>query len=294
MCKPSPQQELNLPGHRKAAKLRHVIALPLIIEPDSDVSDFAAVQVDAVVAGRTYRMMLDTGAAVTQLVADEYLTSLPVVSEDTSAGAFGRKVTYPVVRIPDLAIGDLQVGALEVTCGPKLLGSMVGMDVLGRRRCHLRLEANILELDALPDHVLAQTLATDSRRHASIELSWPGITARALVDSGSPPTLVNKEFRHNYPELFTQIGMTSGGDASGDHTDTPVLLMHGPVIGGHRFTAHKVVAVDLSGINGATEYPSDLILGYSTLRQADWLFDFPGGKWDITAMKVSEDKPASS
>jgi hypothetical protein len=30
------------------------------------------------------------------------------------------------------------------------------------------------------------------------------------------------------------------------------------------------------------EYPMDLILGYPTLRQADWLFDFPAKRWTLT------------
>jgi len=26
----------------------------------------------------------------------------------------------------------------------------------------------------------------------------------------------------------------------------------------------------------------DLILGYPTIRQADWLFDFPAARWAVT------------
>jgi hypothetical protein len=270
-----------------------MMSIPLIIEPDSDVSDFAAVTIDATVEGRTYRMMLDTGAAVTQLSTDDYLTSLPRVGEDTSAGAFGRRVRYPVVRIPGLAAGDLRVDAIDVTCGDDRLG-MLGMDVLGRYRCHLRLDARVLEVDALPDRALGQVLSADSRRHVYIELSWPGVTASACLDTGSPPTLVNQAFWHAHPELFTQIGMSPGTDASGDRVDTPVLLMDGPSIGGRAFGAHKVVAVDLSGINKTTQYPNDLILGYSTLRQADWLFDFPARKWDLTAMTAFQHKTTPS
>ena len=38
-------------------------AVPLIIEPDPDDPDFANVLVDATIAGRPYRLILDTGAA---------------------------------------------------------------------------------------------------------------------------------------------------------------------------------------------------------------------------------------
>jgi hypothetical protein len=58
--------------------------------------------------------------------------------------------------------------------------------------------------------------------------------------------------------------------------------MAGPVIGQRTFGSHKVVAVDLSGVNSTLDYPMDLILGYPTIRQADWLFDFPARRWAVT------------
>jgi hypothetical protein len=36
--------------------------------------------------------------------------------------------------------------------------------------------------------------------------------------------------------------------------------------------------VDLSTVNGTL----DLILGYPTIHLADWLFDFPAGRWART------------
>jgi Aspartyl protease len=264
------------------------MAVPLIIERDSDENDFASVMIDAAIAGHPYRLILDTGGARTHLNSDDYLASLPAVGEHTSAGSFGREVTYPVVRIPGLVAGDLRVDAVEVTCSDDQLGGVLGMDVLGRYRCHLRLDAGVLELDALPDRALDQGLLVDSRGHAYIEVSWPGVTASACVDTGAPPTVVNKGFWHAHPELFTQIGMVTGTDASGDQMDTPLLLMNGPVIGTRPFTAHKVVAADISSTNQTADYPNDLILGYSTLRQADWLFDFPAKIWAITAMTTPE------
>ena len=59
--------------------------------------------------------------------------------------------------------------------------------------------------------------------------------------------------------------------------------MTGPVIGQRAFGSHKAVAVDLAGVNSTLEYPMDLILGYPTIRQADWLFDFPARRWAVTS-----------
>ena len=82
--------------------------VPLIIEPDPDDPDFASVLVEATVAGRPYRMLLDTGAARSQLDADEYTLSLSPVHGDSSSAAFGGQVTDPVVTVTDLVAGPLR------------------------------------------------------------------------------------------------------------------------------------------------------------------------------------------
>jgi hypothetical protein len=88
--------------------------VPLIIEPDPDDTDFASVMVDATIAGRPYRLVLDTGAARTQLDADEYTSGLSPVGEDSSFAAFGGRVTDPVATITDLDVGPLRLAELDV------------------------------------------------------------------------------------------------------------------------------------------------------------------------------------
>jgi hypothetical protein len=58
--------------------------------------------------------------------------------------------------------------------------------------------------------------------------------------------------------------------------------MAGPMIGGTVFARHKVAMVDLSQPNAGLEQPMDLILGYTTLRRANWLLDFPARRWTLT------------
>jgi hypothetical protein len=264
-----------------------VSQVPLIIEPDEDEPDFASVRVDATIAGRPYRMMLDTGAGQTDLEADEYTRGLTPVGEDRSAGVFGVAVVYPVVTITDLAVGSLRLATLDVRRSERVAGGLLGMDVLGRHRCHFRLDAAILDVDPPPGTELDNTeldneLLIDRRGHVLIEVRWPGASARAVWDTGSGPTLVNRDFWLAHPELFEQIGLIEGTDAGGERAQTPLLLMAESIIGQRTFGRHKAVAVDLSPANSTAEYPPDLILGYPTLRQADWLFDFPARRWTLT------------
>lgn len=256
--------------------------LPLIIEPDADEPDFATVLVDATIAGRPYRLVLDTGAARTQLNADEYTSSLQPLSEHTSSGTFGGSATDPVVTVTDVVIGPLRRVELDVTRSKRGMGNILGMDLLGHYACHFRLDARVVELEAPSGAEAEQDLVRGPRGHVYVDVRWPDITGRACWDTGSGPTVVDRGFWLRNRDLFEQIGVLTGTDANGDKQEGPLLLMAGPVIGGRQFSRHKAVAVDLSHVNGSLDRPMDLILGYPTIRQADWLFDFPAGRWTLT------------
>jgi len=257
--------------------------VPLIIEPDPDDPDFATVLVDATIAGRPYRLLLDTGAARTQLDPDDYTSGLNSVGEDASSAAFGGRVSDPVVTITDLAVGPLRVAALDVTRSEREVGGRLGMDVLGRSCCHFRFDAGFLDLEEPPGHRTTDDLLMNRRGHAYVEVRWPGSSAQACWDTGAGATIVNRDFWVGHPELFEQIGVSVGTDAHGDRAETPLLLMAESVIGQRTFSRHKAVAVDLSQVNSTLDYPMDLILGYPTIRQADWLFDFPARRWTLTS-----------
>ncbi len=256
--------------------------VPLIIEPDPDDPGCATVLVDATIAGRPYRLVLDTGAARSQLEADEYTSGLPAAGEDTSLAAFGGRVTDPLVTVTDLVAGTLRVAALDVTRGARGLGHRLGMDVLGRHRCHFRLDAGVLDLDVPPDARAGHDLVMSSRGHVYVEVRWPGVTGQACWDTGAGATIVDHGFWLAHPELFEQIGTSAGIDGNGHRAETPLLTMAGPAFGGRTFGRHQAVAVDLSAVNATLEYPMDFILGYPTIRQADWLFDFPARRWTLT------------
>lgn len=259
--------------------------VPLRIEPDPDDPDCATVMVDGTIAGRPYRFILDTGAARTQVAADDYTTALSTVAEHSSAGAFGDRVTDPVVMVTDVAVGPLQAATLLVTRaerGRPPVSNLIGMDLLQRYRCHFRLDAGVLDVDAPPGWRAEHELLMDSRGHVYVDVHWPGVTGHACWDTGAGATIVNREFWRGHPELFQEIGMTTGTDATGVQAETPVLMMAEAIIGQRTFGSHKAVVVDLAPVNSSVEYPIDLILGYPTLRQADWLFDFPAKRWVLT------------
>ncbi|HET9896165.1 MAG TPA: aspartyl protease family protein [Streptosporangiaceae bacterium] len=256
--------------------------IPLIIEADPDDPDCAAVMVDGTVAGRPYRFILDTGAARTQLEADEYTSTLEVVRDGSGSGVFASQ-SDPVVTVTDVTVGPLRVATLDVgrvSPGRPHLRNLLGMDVLRRCRCLFRLESAVLDVEA-PAGYAGRDLRTDSLGHIYVDVRWPGVTARACWDTGAGITVVNRDFWRANPHLFQEIGTTTGTDATGATLETPLVLLTQAVIGGRLFGTHKAAVVDLSHPNSTVELPMDMILGYPALRQADWLFDFPASRWTV-------------
>jgi predicted aspartyl protease len=259
--------------------------LPLILEPDEEDEDCALFLVDGTVAGRPYRFILDTGAALTQLEADDYTSELSAAGSNTSSGAFAIS-TEPVVSITDLIIGPLHAATLDVTrveAIPGILRTLVGMDILGQHRCHFRLADLVMDVDPpLSTPAGAADLQIDSRGHFQVDVQWPGVVAHACWDTGSAPTIVNRDFWLAHQELFEEVGSSVGTDVTGTQLDTPVLLMAEAEIGGRRFSKHTAVSVDLTRANSTAELPMDMIIGYPTMRQANWLFDFPARRLAFT------------
>jgi gag-polyprotein putative aspartyl protease len=258
--------------------------IPLIIEPDRDDPDCAEILVDGTIAGRPFRFMLDTGAAKTQVVADEIIAALSSHAEHRSSGVFAASAN-PVVTVSDLVIGPLTAATLEVArVEPTQPGacSLLGMDVLSRRCCHFRFDSGVLDLERSPAELAGLDVEIGDHGHVYVDVGWPGVTARACWDTGAGITIVDQAFLLAHPGLFAEAGTSAGTDGTGVQVQTQTFLMTGARIGGAVFAPHKVACVDLSQANSTLARPMDLILGYPTLRQADWLFDFPAERWALT------------
>lgn len=262
-------------------------SVPLTVVPDLDDPTCADVLVDVSLDGRVYRMVLDTGAAHTHLVADEHTAELPVVHSSSSAGALAAGHD-DLVTVQDVRLGPIVVPRLDVVRVPgEQPGArhLIGMDVLGDWCLEVRLASSTMAI-AAPGHSAAAgataRLDMDGRGHSYVNLSWPGVTARACWDTGAGITVVDQAFADAHSELFAEAGSAYGMDSTGVQVETPILTMRGPEIGGARFADHRVAVVDLSAANATLDMAMDAIVGYPTIVQADWWLDFPGRRWGFT------------
>jgi hypothetical protein len=134
----------------------------------------------------------------------------------------------------------------------------------------------------LNDRVNRLPLLLGPKSHPYVSVFLEETQAYAVWDTGASITVVDQAFIDKNPKFFQKMGVSTGTDATGTSQDTPSYLMDACIIGSNKFPATEVVGVDLSHINSSTEIPMTMILGFTTLQYANWLFNFPEKYWAIT------------
>jgi len=256
----------------------------LIVEIDDDDPQCAVVSVEGAVAGHGYRFVLDTGASRTQVVADAFIDTLETSGEHYSHGVFFPS-TQRMVHLPDLEVGPLRSSTIEASVAVASEGAvrpLVGMDFLDGHRLHFCFDLDLLIVDGTPVRGALHPLTVDEAKHLYVEATWPSATATCVWDSGAGMTIVDEAFWARHKHLFRPVGSSQGTDASGMQQSSTTYDVSSPMIGGHWFAPHHVAVLDLSVPNSTLARPMDMILGYPTLRQANWYFDMPHRLWSIT------------
>jgi hypothetical protein len=261
-----------------------VAEIELIIQPDEDEPEAASVFVDGSLNGKPYRFLLDTGAARSTVLINEDTAALQTVGSHHSSGVF-HPLNDDLVSIERLEIGAIVKHNFTVARSPSAPGTrnLIGMDLLSEFCCHFQFDRNRVEIDTLCHHEHSfQPLCVDKGLHPYLDVVFEHEQGSVVWDTGASLTVGDLNFIQRHPSFFQPTGHSIGTDATGSQVETPMFLMKSAQIGGYRFPAHKIAAVDLSQVNARIEKPMDLILGYMTLRKANWLFDFPRRQWTIT------------
>jgi hypothetical protein len=263
-----------------------VASLPLVIELDPEEPEAGTVLVDGSVGGHPYRFLLDTGAATSRVAYDDYTEGFARIGANPSSGVFAPShdelITVPSIQIGPISRTNFTLARAQA--GVQHAANLVGMDVLRDHRLEFDFASQRVEIDP-PDHLNKDqtwhALRMGRRFHPYVEVRLGDVTANAVWDTGSSLTVADGSFVDRHPTHFRQIGDSTGTDSTGRELASSLYVMSGAQIGASGFPPHRVAAVDLSGVNATLEMPMDLILGYSTLRHADWLLDFPRARWSF-------------
>ncbi|GCE09435.1 retropepsin-like aspartic protease [Dictyobacter aurantiacus] len=259
----------------------------LIIKPDEDDVDVAEILVDGSLEDKPYRFLLDTGAARTSVVFDDYTSSFDSIEQHSSSGVFEAH-HEDVIRVPAIDLGPIvkrDFPLVRMNPDHPSKTGLIGMDILKDFCFHFLFDQNRVSIQqpAVPVADLSwQKLFLDQKFHPYIDVHFDTLTARTVWDTGGGITIADLTFIEKHSSYFQPIGQSQGTDPTGASMETPIFMMAPTLIGGYAFPAHKIAGVDLSPVNATIEVPMDLILGYTTLCQAHWLFDFPGKRWAIS------------
>jgi hypothetical protein len=244
--------------------------------------------VEATIQGRPYDFLLDTGAAITHLRWDEFISQFPPEGSHQSSGLLG-EIEDDLITVRDFRLGSIERKSFVVARIARerhQAKNLIGMDLLQAYCCTFLFGENRVSLEPRPSELL-NDLFLDDKAHPYVPVACTGITAQAVWDTGASLTCVDLRFIERYSQAFAEAGQSAGNDASGNTITTPLFVMRGFSCDGRSFPDHIVVGIDLSFVNSKIKHPMTMILGNSTLCEANWLFDFPLRKWAILEMLQS-------
>ncbi len=261
----------------------------LVIEADPDEPTCATVMVDATVTGVPCRFIVDTGAGTTALVGDELTRVLPAAGLLTSAGLFA-STTEVRATVSELQLGELRALSVAVlVTGQDQEGArnLLGMNVLGGYRCRFQFldtpPTLQLSMTTMPAMTGEETLMIGPHGQPFVVLTWPdGTTARALWDSGAGITVVDTTFHDEHPLLFEAVGTVNPTDSTGTQMSTQTCTVAASSVGALTLAPHIAAILDLAPTTTAGGPCTDLILGYPSLSQANWVLDFPAHRWSAS------------
>lgn len=260
----------------------------LLLKFDDESRQTAEVYVEGGVQDEPCEFLLDTGCAKTTLTRNRLTQDLPSIGKQESSGTFGR-AEYDLIELTSLTVGPISRKNWIVRRAPEggTDRHLLGMDVMRDFCLNFAFDKNEVSITPEADsrrEMADQELGMERGLIPYIMAEVGGFTGSALWDSGAGITLVDSSFVKQHPEMFVSIGSEIGTDSTNTQKDTPIFMMDGLVIAGREFRPLKVAAVEFSSSHPRIDASPKFVLGYSTLRQANWLFDFPNRRWTITKM----------
>jgi len=260
--------------------------LKLIIKQDKEDIEAAEVLVDGFIDDNKYRFLLDTGAGSSSVKYDEHTFKYKSIKQQDTSGLFSTSKD-DLIEITNIELGPISKKNFMITrmkANKQNVHNLIGMDLLKDYCIHFYFDKNSVMLfykDKSEFIYPQENLTLGNKFHPYVDVHFENHISKAVWDTGAGMTIVDINFIENNPALFQEVYKSTGTDSNGNSMETPMCIMGTTTIGKCEFTPHKVAGVNLSHVNATTEIPMDMILGYSTLSKANWLFDFPNRKWAV-------------
>ncbi len=255
----------------------------LDIQYDDESKTSAIVYVCARLNQHECQFILDTGCRTSLLFLSDFSRGLVKIGENESSGLVGTE-SFDLVNIQEVEFGPILKHNVLFSRfnGHKIDKNLLGMDVLKGSSILLSYEKGELIFNERPSGLALEAIFPDPRGNQPyISIKCQGQELKALWDTGAGITIVDINFIKKNPDIFELIGESVGTDSTGNKVVTPNYKIKSLEINGHQFNAHEIAAIDKSHINSKSGNPVLITLGFSTIKQADWFFDFNENKWAV-------------
>lgn len=261
--------------------------IKLQVNLDDESKETAEVYVEGKIEGKPCKFLFDTACAKTTLSFDSFSSQFETIGSQESSGIFGR-TEYDLISVDWIDIhGAIIKNNMELARAKKggLDRNLLGMDLLKDQRLAFSFNEELVEVNPQQDKsIKSHDLILDNKFIPHINLVYDSKNYVATWDTGASITLVDTNFIDDHPTMFKPIGAEVGTDSTNAKEETPLYIMEPIIIGNKKFPRHKVASVPLTNVQSASGMSMNFILGFSTLRNAKWLFDFPQRKWSIPKM----------
>jgi len=263
--------------------------IKLVIKYDDESRQTAEVYVEGKIQDEACRFLLDTGCAKTTLTWNHLTQNFLSIGKQESSGTFG-KAEFDLVKLKSISAGPLSRTDWAVRRAPEggTDRHLLGMDVMMDHCLSFAFDDALVNIVSEADarrSLADQDLIMDRGLIPCIAVRAGGVDSSAIWDSGAGITLVDTNFVTEHPELFVSLGSEMGTDSTNRKQETPIYMMSGLAVAGHEFNPVKVAAVPLTNPSNPTKSAMNFVLGFSALRQAHWLFDFPNRKWSFEMLR---------
>ncbi len=267
----------------------------------ADAAGSGVLSVPCLLGRSSARCQLDSGAAMSLIEDNEASEAYPAVGRAQFSGASGAAMAAELVRVSDVRVGSIDLGAMEMVRVAMGFGvrqdepALIGISAF-KRLGSLSFNFAAGQLRAgEPSPGPAYKLYRSAQGHLILPVAIDGERGLGLWDTGASLTVIDPRFIADHPEGFELLGRTVIRDIANKPMEAGLYRARSIKLGLYDFQDVVVAGVDSSAffpeVRSKGLVPA--ILGYNLITRANWTMDMKRGLW-AASRPIAEDYLASS
>lgn len=250
-------------------------SIPLIIY--SKTAGTYLPDVEIYIDGIKSRFLFDTGAASSQIMADNHTNKYDSLGKKESKGASGIGTTQELIILSEIQFGQKVYKNFKINRGER---SIFGLDFLQDLLIEIDLKGERLNiLNNFSRKEILENIRWLSSGHLTIPLKLCEIKNFALFDTGADSTVIDEKFVRDNPDMFQLIRSEDGEDAHGNKVPSNVYTCREVQIGHLKLKNVEMASFEFGDYLREKMENVPIILGNNIIYGSKWSFDLKSGFW---------------